>query len=143
MFQPRGWKGRPLKVEDPKPTMIARSNPLCPRFLRFSLAYGKPLPCRQRVAVFSSKSGNHTILENISQSPASTCWSLLSPSSSIIVRFIKNTHLTSSCLGENGIFLISTGVKHSVLETPKTQINTRENATRCVACNSSSYSIIG
>lgn len=87
-LKPRGQKGRPLGLEDPKPKMIARSNALCPRFLRSSLVYGKPLPCRQRVAVFSSKGGRDTILENISQSPASTCWSLLSPSSSIIVRFI-------------------------------------------------------
>ena len=89
VLKPCGRKGKPLKLEDPKPKMIARSNALCPRFLRSSLVYGKPLPCRQRVAVFSSKSGKHTIFEKISQSPASTCWSLLSPSSSIIVRFIK------------------------------------------------------
>ncbi|KAM0805695.1 hypothetical protein BDR22DRAFT_298975 [Usnea florida] len=73
--------------------MIAPSNALCLRFLRSSLAYGKPLLCRQRVAVFSSKSGNHTTLEDISQSPASTCWSLLSPSPSIIASKIQSLKL--------------------------------------------------
>ena len=54
----------------------------------------------------------------------------------------KVTRLTLSYLGWNGILLISIGVKDSVFETPKSQSNIRENATRCVAYDSRSYSTI-
>lgn len=45
---------------------------------------------RQGYAVISSKSRKATILQDVSEGPASTCWSLLSSSSSAIVGLIES-----------------------------------------------------
>ena len=79
--------------------MIVQSNALCWRLLISSCRllarkresfYVLPILHRHGYTILSSKSKRDTILQDISEGPASTCWSLLSPSSSVIVGLLES-----------------------------------------------------
>ena len=93
------------------------------------------------IRFFSStyRRGRDTILQNVGQRPACTCWSLLSPSSSVTVRLKNATRSVLSCLSSTTIILMSIGFEYCLFEGSKSQITVGENATRCAPGYSSSH----
>lgn len=82
--------------------MIVQSNAIGWRLPIFSCGlsarkrnpfYSNSIPRRHGYAFLSSNSRRGTILQDISNGPASTCWSLLSPSSSVIASNIGSLKL--------------------------------------------------
>lgn len=81
--------------------MIVQPRSLCSRLLKFSSRrrrepfYSNAIPRRHAYTTISRK---NTILQDISQGPVSTCWSLLSPSSSVIASKIHSLKLRKAKL---------------------------------------------